>query len=57
MEKVTATFVQERTTKNTVRYTEEGEEPYVVGTLYIQKHALGNPPPQRVEVVITGVGE
>lgn len=45
---LTATFVQERETKNTVRFIEEEspDGPPIVGTLYVQKYALrrlGNP--------------
>ena len=45
-------------TKNTLRYQEElGEEAHssrdiAVGTLYIQKEALGEPAPQRLKVTI-----
>lgn len=40
-------FDYERTTKNTVRYQERERErtAKVIGTLYIQKFLLGNPPP------------
>jgi hypothetical protein len=47
------TFAMERETKNTVRYQEQtGGEPPVVGTLYVQRWALGTPIPQRLTVTI-----
>lgn len=51
---LTIVLVQERETKNTVRFAEKEnlEGPPVVGTLYIQKYALrrlGNP----TEIVLT----
>lgn len=48
-----ATFVQERETKNTIRFIEEETDgPPIVGTLYVQKYALrqlGNP----AKIVVT----
>ena len=58
MEKLELKFTYERPTKNTVRYREElGEVAHssrdiAVGTLYIQKEALGEPVPQRLRVTI-----
>ena len=53
METQTLTFVQERVTKNTVRYTEQANgQPPVVTTLYVQKWALGESPPQSLTVTI-----
>ncbi len=58
MEKLELEFSYEKETKNTIRYKEElGEEAYsnrdiAVGTLYIQKEALGDPVPQRLRVTI-----
>ena len=52
---VVRTFTQERPTKNTVRYQEE-EHPdgQAVGTLYIQKSALGPlGNPQKLTVTIS----
>jgi hypothetical protein len=47
-------FARERETKNTVRYQElEGDEPPVVGTLYVQKFAckrLGDPEQLRLTI-------
>ena len=53
MEPQTLTFTMERETKNTIRYQEETEgKPPVVGTLYVQRWALGEPAPQRLTVTI-----
>ena len=56
MKEITRKFVFDRPTKNTVRYSEEpaGGEAPVVGTLYVQKWALGNQPPQVITVTIKG---
>lgn len=54
MEKLTITFTLERETKKTIRYEEAaptGTAP-VVGTLYVQKWALGEEPPKSVTVTI-----
>jgi hypothetical protein len=51
---ITAEFIRERETKNTVRYQEQGDAPYI-GTLYIQKFAgrdLGGALPERIRVTI-----
>lgn len=57
MERQTLVFVVERETKNTVRYQEEAVgKPPVVGTLYVQRWALGEPAPERLTVVIEGAG-
>ena len=53
MERQTLIFAMERETKNTVRYQEEAVgKPPVVGTLYVQRWALGEPVPQRLTVTI-----
>lgn len=58
MDKLELKFTYEKETKNTIRYKEElGEETYssrdiAVGTLYVQKEALGDPVPQRLKVTI-----
>ena len=58
MEKLELRFSYEKETKNTIRYQEElGEAAYssrdiAVGSLYIQKEALGEPVPQRLRVII-----
>jgi hypothetical protein len=58
MEKLELRFTYEKETKNTVRYQEElGEVGYssrdiAVGTIYVQKEALGEPAPQRLKVTI-----
>ncbi len=57
MTEQTLTFALERETKRTVRYQEQvdGEQPQVVGTLYVQKVALGEPYPEKLTVTITEV--
>ena len=46
-------FITERETKNTVRFQEEASgKPPVIGTLYVQRWALGEPLPQRLTVTI-----
>jgi hypothetical protein len=52
---MTLRFEMERETKNTVRYAEVAEsgQPPRIGTLYVQKWALGEPPPERLTVTIT----
>lgn len=58
MERQALVFTIERETKNTVRYQEEAiGKPPVVGTLYVQRWALGQPVPPRLTVVIEGVSE
>ena len=53
MERQTLVFVTERETKNTVRFQEEASgKPPVIGTLYVQRWALGEPLPQRLIVTI-----
>ena len=58
MDKLELIFSREKETKNTIRYQEElGDEAYsskdiAVGSLYIQKEALGDPPPQRLRITI-----
>jgi hypothetical protein len=60
MEKLELRFTYEKETKNTIRYQEElGDEAHsnrdiAVGTLYVQKEALGEPVPQRLRVIIEG---
>jgi len=58
MDQQTLVFVVERETKNTVRYQEEtAGKPPVVGTLYVQRWALGEPVPQQLTVTIaSGAG-
>lgn len=45
-------FTLERETKNTVRY-QESSDPQVIGTLYVQKLALGTPYPETLTVTVT----
>ena len=57
METQVLSFAFERETKNTVRYAEQTEgKPPIVGTLYLQKWALGEPPPESITVTIEEVG-
>ncbi len=58
MERQTLVFVTERETKNTVRFQEEASgKPPVIGTLYVQRWALGEPLPQRLTVTIEAASE
>jgi hypothetical protein len=53
MEPQTITFTVERETKNTVRYQEQTDgKPPAIGTLYVQKWALGDNAPQTLSVTI-----
>ena len=53
MERQTLVFATERETKNTVLFQEEANgKPPVIGTLYVQRWALGEPLPQRLTVTI-----
>jgi len=53
MEKLELKFSREKETKNTWRYREdESEFEASVGSLYVQKEALGDPPPRRLKVSI-----
>ncbi len=46
-------FALERETKNTVRYEEQTSgQPPAVGTLYVQKWALGTPPPPKLRLTL-----
>jgi hypothetical protein len=55
--KLEATFTLERETKNTYRYQEEPSgKPPVIGTLYIQKWAVGSPPPRRLRIIVETEG-
>jgi hypothetical protein len=55
MEKLGLIFSREKKTKNTIQYQEElGDEAHsskdiAVGTLYVQREALGQPVPQRLK--------
>ena len=55
MESQTLTFTFERATKNTIRYEEQKGTPPMVGILYLQKWAVGAPPPQSITVTIEAV--
>lgn len=54
---MTREFTFEKSTKNTHRYAEVVTTPdeTVVGVIYVQKHALPVPAPQRIRVTIEEV--
>ena len=54
MKTLALTFALVKETKNTQKYEEQPEEgiPPAVGTLYVQKWALGTPPPTTLTVCI-----
>ena len=53
METKVLEFAIERETKNTVRYEEQtAGQPPAVGTLYVQKWALGSPAPGRLKLTL-----
>ncbi len=62
MDKLELRFTYEKETKNTIRYKEElGHEAHssrdiAVGTLYVQREALGEPVSQRLRVTIEEEG-
>ncbi len=47
----TITMTFEKETKNAVRYKEDGNQ-NVMGTAYVQKHALPEPFPQKIKITI-----
>lgn len=57
-EKFTVLFEYEKATKNTFKYAEKPEpgQPPRIGTLYVQKWALGSEDPPRQLVVALQVG-
>lgn len=55
-EKLEATFVFEKDTKRTRRFTEETDGPPIIGMLYVQQWALkqlAGKLPERVRVILT----
>lgn len=46
------TLELEKPTKNTFRYQADNSQPAAVPTLFIQKWATGDPPPQRITLTI-----
>ena len=57
MESQTINFILERETKNTARYQEQTDgKPPAVGTLYVQKWALGTDLPKELVVTISEPG-
>jgi len=58
VEAQTLTFSLERETKNTVRYSEQtGGNPPTVGTIYVQKSAMGDNPPKTLTVTVSASQE
>ena len=58
MEAQTLTFSLERETKNTVRYLEQTDgNPPTVGTIYVQKSAMGDNPPKTLTVTVSASQE
>jgi hypothetical protein len=54
MEVQTLTFSLERETKNTVRYAEQTDgKPPAVGTIYVQKWAMGQNPPKTLIIRVS----
>jgi len=52
------TFSLERETKNTVRYSEQTDgSPPTVGTIYVQKSAMGDNPPKTLTVTVSASQE
>jgi hypothetical protein len=50
----TLTFSLERETKNTIRYAEQTDgKPLAVGTIYVQKWAMGQNPPKTLVITIS----
>jgi hypothetical protein len=58
MDKITLKFKQDKETKRTVRFAEQvkGDETPVVGSVYVQKSALGDKAPENLTVTLTAVG-
>ena len=58
MESQTFTFSLERETKNTVRYPEQTDgNPPSVGTIYVQKSAMGDNSPKTLTVTVSASQE
>jgi len=57
MEPIEILAVYEKETKNTIRYEEETKEqrPPIIKTIYIQKWALGQEPPEKIKIRIEEV--
>jgi hypothetical protein len=54
MEVQTLTFSLERETKNTIRYVEQTDgKPTAVGTIYVQKWAMGQNPPKTLVIRVS----
>ena len=58
MEAQTVTFSLERDTKNTVTYSEHTDgNPPTVGTIHVQKSAMGDNPPKTLTVTVSASQE
>jgi len=58
VEAQTLTFSLEREPKNTVRYPEQTDgNPPTVGTIYVQKSAMGDNPPKTLTVTVSASQE
>jgi len=55
MKKHEITMTADKPTKNTVRYAADNDKPSPCRTLYVERWALGDPPPQRIKVTIEEV--
>ena len=54
MEAQTLIFALERETKNTIRYSEQTDgNPPAVGTIHLQKWAMGDQPPKTLTVTVS----
>lgn len=51
---ISVDFELDRTTKNTYRYAETSAIPHI-GTLYIQKFALGAEPPAKLHITVEAI--
>lgn len=49
------TLTLEKTTKNTYRYAEDGDDVPLFGTLYVKKYVFGDEPPRTIEVQLRAV--
>ena len=58
MDKQVIELAMEKETKNTVRYAADSAQgPAACRTIYIEKWALGTPPPDRVRVTVESVAD
>ena len=53
MKKIERIMELERETKNTYRYAEQSDgQPPAIGTIYVQKWAVGNNPPRKLKITV-----